>query len=176
VAGLAAWRLRLALELDRPINWVLHERALLDVAKHRPATAGELRATKGISTLAKQHADELIALLAAIDVGAFPRTAPRPPSRPTSPRAQRWAELLLAIVQLVADQHGLAGRLLATRHDAEAFARAIDERGLDGAVGTAAMSTWRRDVIGRVWVDWLAGRVALAGDLEAPHGVALRPR
>jgi hypothetical protein len=79
-------------------------------------------------------------------------------------------------VQLVADQTGVAARLLATRADAEELARAIDERGLAAADALPAMSSWRRDVIGRAWIGWLTGELALVGELDAPHGMKLLPR
>jgi hypothetical protein len=79
-------------------------------------------------------------------------------------------------VQLIADQSGVAARLLATRADAEEFARAVDERGLAAAESLPALASWRRDVIGRVWLGWLTGELVLIGDLAAPHGVRLVPR
>jgi hypothetical protein len=84
--------------------------------------------------------------------------------------------MLLAIVQLVADQTGVAARLLATRADAEEMARTVDERGLAAIETLPAMSSWRRDVIGRAWRGWLTGELVLIGDVDAPHGLRLLPR
>jgi hypothetical protein len=83
---------------------------------------------------------------------------------------------LIAIVQLVADQLGIAPRLLATRADAEELARAVDEHGLAAAESLQPMTGWRRDVIGRAWLGWLTGELALVGDVDAPHGLQLVPR
>jgi ribonuclease D len=105
-----------------------------------------------------------------------PGSDPPPLARAPSPRAQRWAEALMTIAQLAAEQSGVAVRLLATRADAEELARAVDERGLDAAAALPAMATWRRVVLGELWLGWLEGRLALVGDLEASSGVRLLPR
>jgi hypothetical protein len=84
--------------------------------------------------------------------------------------------MLLAIVQIVADETGIAPRLLATRSDAEEFARHVDEHGLATAAKLPALATWRREVLGVAWEGFLLGRVAVIGELGAPHGMRLLPR
>jgi ribonuclease D len=173
VVELAAWRQRLCIDLDRPLGQVLPDKALLELARHRPSSLAAIRSSRGMSGLARQRADEIAAALAAARPGAVTvLAAVRPPSQ----RAQRWSEMLLAIVQLTADDTGVAARLLATRADAEEFARTADERGLAAAEALPALATWRRDVIGRAWLGWLTGELVLVGDLGAPHGVRLAPR
>ncbi|MCX5744184.1 MAG: HRDC domain-containing protein, partial [Proteobacteria bacterium] len=171
VVALAAWRFRIATELDRPLGQVLHERTLLDLARARPDSAGAIRGLKGISPHARTRADEVFAILAAITPGETParamsRGAP-------SARAQRWSELLLAIVQLVSEQTGVASRLLATRSDADEVARLADEVGVAALADHPVFTTWRRDVLGVHWLGWLRGTVALAGDPTAPQGLRL---
>lgn len=173
VVALAAWRHRTAMELDRPLGQVLSDRSLLELARQRPGAPEGVRALKGIAPIARQRAG---AILAAIAEAPAVEWAPPPAWRPASARAQRWAEVLLAIVQLVADQTGVAARLLATRADAEELARAVDERGLDAALDLPALATWRRDVLGQAWLGWLDGSLALVGDRTAPSGLALVPR
>ncbi len=172
VAALAAWRLRTAIELDRPLGQVLNDKVLLELARHRPGNPGGVRAEKGISPIAKTRADEIVAAIA----GATPVGRSREPRRDwrsTSTRSQRWTELMLAIVQLIADETGIAPRLLATRADAEEAARLIDEHGLAAAERLPAWQTWRRDVLGNVWARFLEGRLAIVGDPAAPHGIRL---
>jgi ribonuclease D len=170
---LAAWRQRACIALDRPLGQVLTDKAILDLARQRPSSVAAIRSTKGVSSAARQRASEIAAVLAAANPDAV---APIAAGRPLTPRAQRWSEVLLAIVQLVADQSGLPPRLLATRGDAEELARAVDEHGLAAVETLPAMTTWRRDVLGRVWVSWLGGEIALVGDLASPHGLRLLPR
>jgi len=173
VIELAAWRQRVCIELDRPLGQVLHDKLILDLARQRPSSVAAIRSLKGMPGFARQRADDIAAALAAARPGVVPTIAA---GRAPSQRAQRWSEMLLAIVQLVADQTGVAARLLATRADAEELARTVDERGLAAAEVLPAMTSWRRDVIGRAWLGWLTGELVLIGDLGAPHGVKLLPR
>jgi ribonuclease D len=173
VIELAAWRQRVCVELDRPLGQVLHDKLIIDLARQRPTTAVAIRGTKGMAGVARQRAEQIAEALAAAQPGTVPPIAA---ARAPSPRAQRWTEMLLAIVQLVADQTGVAARLLSTRADAEELARTADDRGLDAIEALPAMSSWRRDVIGRAWRGWLTGELVLVGDLAAAQGVRLVPR
>jgi ribonuclease D len=170
VASLAAWRLRVAQELDRPLGQVLADKILVELARAKP-NAGAVRSWKGLSPLARSRAEDIIAALAtpaSVPAGSHVRAA--------STRAQRWSEMLVAIVQVVAEDTGIAPRLLATRSDAEEFARAFDEGGVNAVGELPALSSWRREVLGTAWEGWLTGRVALVGDPTAPHGVRLAQR
>jgi len=173
VIELAAWRQRVCIELDRPLGQVLHDKLIIDLARQRPSSIAAIQSMKGMPGLARQRAGEIAAALAAAKPGVVPTIAA---GRAPSQRAQRWSEMLLVIVQLVADQTGVAARLLATRADAEELARTVDEGGLDAALALPAMTSWRRDVIGRAWIGWLTGELVLVGDLDASHGVRLVPR
>lgn len=172
--ALAAWRHRVAVELDRPLGQVLPDKALVELAKVRPRSPGGVRAVKGVSPIAKTRAGEIVA---ALETAVVDATTPEKRTwRPASTRAQRWADVLVAIVQIVSEQTGIAPRLLGTRADAEQFARVVDEHGLAAAERLPALATWRREVLGHVWEGWLAGRIAIVGDVDAPHGMRLLPR
>ncbi len=173
VVALAAWRQRLAMELDRPLGQVLGDKNLIELARFRPDNAGAVRGLKGLSPLAKTRADAIVDVIAKVKPAAV-RSEQRT-WRPASVRAQRWAEMLLAIVQVVAEGTGIAARLLGTRSDAEHVARVVDEHGLDAAADLPAFSTWRRDVLGVAWRGWLDGTVALVADASSAHGVRLAP-
>jgi ribonuclease D len=166
--ALAAWRFRVAAELDRPLGQVLNEKALLELARERPDEPGEVRAVKGLSDIARKRAPEIVEAIGRAKLEDAP---PPPLASATSPRAQRWADMLFAIVQVVAEQIGVAPRLLATRADAEEAARAVDERGVDALASLPACATWRRDVLGVVWDGWLRGSVAITGDAASRHGI-----
>jgi ribonuclease D len=132
-----------------------------------------VRGVKGMSPIAKTRAAEIITVIES--------ATPVPPSekkawRAAGTRAQRWAEMLLAIVQIVSEESGIAPRLLGTRADAEEFARVVDEHGLEAAHSLPALATWRREVLGNVWEGWLGGRVAVVGDPAASQGMKLLPR
>ena len=180
LVGLAAWRQRTASELDRPLGQVLNDKVLVELARYRPGNAGGVRAAKGVSPIAKTRADDIVRVLGearaeAPAAGTAAREGKRE-WRPPSMRAQRWADLMLAMVQMIAEQTGIAPRLLATRADAEEAARLIDEQGLAAAVALPAFKTWRRAVLGDVWEGFLAGRLALVGDPAASQGIRLVER
>ena len=176
LVALAAWRHRAAIELDRPLGQVMNEKVLVELARPRPSEVNAIRNVKGMSPLAKTRATDIAAALEA--AAASPANVPpaRGTWRTASARAQRWSEMLLAIVQVLSEDTGIAARLLGTRADAEEFARIVDEQGLDAAEKTAARSTWRREVIGAVWQGWLSGSVNLVGDTAADHGIRLVTR
>lgn len=170
--ALATWRQRIAIELDKPLGHLMNDRTLLDLARHRPRNEGGVRAQKGLTREAGMRAAEIVDAIARADPSLAPK---RSFAKPTSQRAQRWSEIALAIAHLVADQTGVASRLIATRSDAEELARAIDEHGLDGAQDLPAFATWRRELLGEPFAQWLRGELALIGDLASPHGLQLRP-
>ena len=171
--ALAAWRHRIATEMDRPLGQVLNDKVLVELAKFRPRNPGGVRAVKGASPIVKSRADQIVELLGDSLAAEVKASEPTPRRGPTSNRAQRWAELMIAIVQLVAEETGIAPRLLATRADAEDAARLVDEHGLAAAAKLPAWSTWRRAVLGERWEGWLTGRLALVGDAAAPSGLRL---
>jgi ribonuclease D len=171
LVALAAWRMRVAMELDRPLGQVLNDKVLIDIARQRPTAEDAIKSIKGISPLARKRAEAILETLA----NAPPVSHVAPLARPPSQRAQRWADLLLAIVQIVAERTGVAPRLLATRADAEELARAVDEQGIDAARSLPAFTTWRRDILGLAWQGWLTGKLALVGDSSTPSGLQLQP-
>jgi ribonuclease D len=175
--ALAAWRHRVASEMDRPLGQVLNDKVLVELAKFRPHNPGGVRSVKGASPIAKTRADQIVDVLAdslAAEVVTSEPTAGRGRG-PASTRAQRWAEMMIAIVQMVSEETGIAPRLLATRADAEEAARAVDEHGLAAARTLPAFSTWRRAVLGDKWEGWLTGRLAIVGDAGAGNGLRLVP-
>lgn len=176
LVALAAWRQRTAIELDRPLGQVLNDKVLIELARYRPSNAGGVRAAKGVSPIVKTRADEIVKVLgeARAEVGgAAPRGEVKREWRAPSTRAQRWADLMLSMVQVIAEESGIAPRLLATRADAEEAARVIDEQGLAAARTLPAFSTWRRAVLGDVWEGFLSGRLAIVGDKAASQGIRL---
>lgn len=170
VMSLAAWRQETAVALDRPLGQVLNDRTLVELARSRPSTTDAVRATKNLSPVARQRAAEICEAIAQ----ASPSDAPAPSTwRTPSARAQRWSDLLLAIVQHESEMTGVAARLLATRADVEELARVVDEQGLEAAYALPAFSTWRRDVIGKLFAGWFEGTLVLAGDVTAPSGMRI---
>ena len=83
VVELAAWRHRAATELDRPLGQVLSDKLLVELARHRPDTAGGVRAAKGLSPHARVRAEDIAKAIA----GARPRVRRRARPRAAPARA-----------------------------------------------------------------------------------------
>jgi len=169
VRELAAWRFRVAHELDKPLGWVLPEKLVIDLARSRPTDPDKVHAVRGLPQLARQRVEQILDAIAS----AKPTTESPIMARGMSARAQRWAEMLFAIVQLTSEETGVTSRLLATRSDAEELARVVDEHGIEAARGLPAFATWRHDLIGKRWEGWLAGSLGLAGDPTSASGLRL---
>lgn len=169
LVAVAAWRHRVANELDKPLGHVLADKSVVELARHRPVDAAAIRAMKGLTALAHQCAAELAAIIATAPSSGVAVAAP---ARGPSQRAQRWAEALLAIAHVVSDRTSIAARLLATRADAELFARVFDEGGIEATAKLPAQMTWRRELLGAVWESWLHGETAMVAHAG---GIDLRP-
>src|SRR5207253_6704746 len=58
VVALAAWRQRVAIELDRPLGQVMTDKVIVELARIRPDSAGRVRSLKGLSPHARTRADD----------------------------------------------------------------------------------------------------------------------
>lgn len=159
VVALAAWRLATARQLDKPVGRVLSDRAVVELGRRPPRDLAGLRKRCDSST-ARERCEELWQLLLAADGKEAP---PRAVRGPLSRRAESWVQGLLLVVEGVASKEQIAPRLLATRADVEALARAFDREGAAGVAAHPVMRGWRREVVGEPCAGWLANALA-AGD------------
>lgn len=167
LVAIAAWRHRVAVEFDRPLGHVLADKSIVELARLRPVDAAAIRRIKGMPELARQRAEELAALISSAPPSSASVTSVRGLSQP----AQRWAEGLLAIAHVISEQTQIAARLLATRADAEVFARRFDEGGIAATTELPAQTTWRRELLGTAWEGWLRGELAM---VATANGIELR--
>jgi ribonuclease D len=173
---LAAWRQRTAATEDTPIGRVLAEKTLVELARARPRDERALRQVRGAGPDVRDRAAPILAAIAAGAVRAATGDVPATVAAagPSTPRAELWTDLVLALVAAAADATGIAPRFLATRADAEALARAVDRAGgLDG-IAHPLLASWRREVVGDRIARWFRGDVALAADLTGSTGIVLR--
>ncbi len=188
VMATAAWRLATARIANRPLSHVLEDVALVDFAKRCGQWRGDgnvdefLLAAMNQAKIPSGHRNTLLVEMAAAIADKHREIPPellRPDTGPSHGRsgaasgmvgrAAKWADQLLLIAAVTADDFGIAVRLLATRGDAEAFARLADEgRPLDTH---AALATWRVATLGQRWRAWVAGHAGLIADHTAPTGL-----
>ena len=164
---LAQWRERRAQETDQPRSRVLKDDVIAELATQRPLTSeafDKLRAVpRGFGR--SSAAGEIIALLK--DVEALPKSdLPAMPERYRGPSPKgAVGDLVRVLLKAVAEQHGVAARIIATSDD-------IDALVLDDDADVPALKGWRRKLFGEKALAIKHGRIGLAatrkGVIEFP--------
>jgi ribonuclease D len=136
-AGLARWREAEALRKNRPRQWILRDRVLLDMATKMPASKNALRGIENLPAKVVQRAgDRLIDIIA----NSGNDRHYRPPSAPNEAQ-KRMLKTMQAIVAECADDLSLSAEIIAPRKELSA---AI----LNGDTGSRVFSGWRRELVG----------------------------
>jgi ribonuclease D len=138
--ALAAWREARAQQVNRPRQWVLSDKALLNIARANPADSATLaRVAEVPPAVVRRQGPALLEAVeggnaaVARDAAEFERRAPPPPD----------AKALKALARLVDERAGalgLAPETLATRRELAGLLR--------GEITQRVTSGWRRAVIG----------------------------
>jgi ribonuclease D len=138
-ARLASWREREAIRRDRPRQWILRDKALLDIARQLPATIDALAKIDSMPPKLLQRAGKrLVAILAASDDVQTDYQPPRPPGE-----AQKvLLKEMQALVAACAANLGIAAETLAPKRELSAVIN-------DGDRTTRVFTAWRRELIGR---------------------------
>ncbi len=160
---LVAWRERTAAHQDRPVQSVLSDATLLEIAKRRPSSRGQLEAIRGVGSAASGRRAE--DLLETIRRGRErPPEPPLLPPRGPAPKPDDAPLVALgeALVRARSREAGLAYELLAARADLQAIVAAARSGGEEPDVRT--LRGWRRELVGAELLDLLAGRVSLSVD------------
>lgn len=154
---LAEWRERKAQTTDQPRSRVFKDDALFDLAVQRPLTPDafdKLRAVpRGFGR--SSAAAEIIELLKGVE--AIPKAdLPDLPERYRGPSPKgAVGDLIRVLLKSVAEQHGVAARILATSDD-------IDALVLDDDADVPALKGWRRKLFGEKALAIKHGRIGLA--------------
>ncbi len=165
---LVAWRERTAAERDRPVQSVLGDAALVEIAKRKPSSLRKLEEIRGVGQNSLRRRGE--ELLAAIQQGLQSSHQPLAAGlRPAPPRPDDAPLIALseALVRARAREADVAYELLASRADLQAIVvtRREQTAGGDTASGEADVRTlrgWRRELVGEELLALLDGRVSLA--------------
>jgi ribonuclease D len=157
---LVEWRERTAERQNRPVQGVLSDAALVEVARRRPGSRNELEKIRGVGANGSgRRADELLEVIRR-GRERPPDPAPqgqRPPSgRPDDAPLVALAEALL---RARARQAGLAYELLAARADLQAIVAGV-RSGEEADVRT--LRGWRRELAGSELLRMLDGGVSLS--------------
>ncbi len=157
---LVRWREETAARQNRPVQSVLSDAAMVEVARRAPSNHAELERIRGVGVGgARRRAGEL---LEAVRRGReqpaepAPRRPRLPPPRPDDAPLIALAEALL---RARAREAGLAYELLASRADLQAIVAA--GRG-GGEADVRTLGGWRRALVGEELLELLDGRLSLS--------------
>jgi ribonuclease D len=171
--SLVEWREATAEHQNRPVQGVLPDAALVEIARRAPGTPAELANIRGVTQPVARRSGE--AIIRCVHEARDRQVRPLPaPARTRSPDPSDAPIVALteALVRTRAREAGLAYELLATRAELQAVvaSRRLGEpkpqvRLLDG---------WRRELLGAEVLRLLAGEVSLSvGDgglrVQAPE-------
>jgi ribonuclease D len=157
---LVDWRENLAHQQDRPVTTVLHDAALVELAKRRPSTPAELEQIRGVNPGSlRRRGGELLEVIAA---GAKRPPIPSEPSlhQPSSPLDAPLIALGEALVRARALEAGLAYELIAARAELQRIVTHARSGRPEPDVRT--LRGWRRGLVGAELLELIAGHRSLA--------------
>jgi ribonuclease D len=157
---LVRWREEVAATQDQPVQRVLADAALVEIAKRKPTSPAQLEQIRGVNqgSLRRRGRDVLEVVRRGQELPPLERTQDaRPPS--SEPDDAPLVALAEALVRARAREAGLAYELLAARADLQAIV-AAGRNGGEADVRT--LRGWRRELVGEELLALLDGRVSLS--------------
>jgi ribonuclease D len=158
---LVQWRERTAARQDRPVQSILADAVLVEIAKRRPSTTSDLEKIRGVanSGLRRRGTEVLEAVRAGRERPHRPLQASARPA-PPDPADAPLVALCEALVRTRAGEADLAYELVASRADLQAIVAARRTGAEEPDVRT--MRGWRRELVGGELLELLDGRVSLS--------------
>jgi ribonuclease D len=173
---LVEWRERTAARQNRPVQSVLSDAGLVEVARRRPASDEDLAKIRGVGGSAQgRRGRELLDAVGR----ARNRPPDPPPQGPRSPAPKPEDLPLVALAEALARtrarEAGLAYELVAARADLQAIATAV--RTGSELPDVRTLRGWRAQLAGDELIELLEGRVALSVTREGSvRRVEAQPR
>lgn len=134
---LAAWREREAVRSNRPRQWIMKDKMLLDIATALPATRDELSSLPGMSPRTADRASQDI--LAAVQAAKSDDSDYKPPGRPDEEQ-KALLKILQKRVADFAEDLGVASEIVAPRKELSAA--------VNGDRSGRVFGGWRAEIIG----------------------------
>jgi ribonuclease D len=159
---LAAWRETEARRRNVPRGRVIRDEVLLQLARHPPGSADQLRGLRGLhGSEIDRNGEQLVATITAslaLPPSAWPQV---PRDRKPEPESIGLVELLQAVLKARAAEAEIAPTLLATSADLQALVEAKEK---NKALDLPLLRGWRRELIGDLLIQILDGAVTVAVD------------
>lgn len=158
VVSVAAWRERVAQELDKPRRRILKDDAIQEIAAQKPRTEEDFAQLRAVPSgfIRSKHGQGLLdAVRAAIDA---PDTyAPEIVRQTQNAQIPAGApELLKVLLKHVSDENDVVPRLIANSADIDRIARGETSEEI------AAMTGWRYEMFGKKAIALLSGKLAVS--------------
>ncbi len=158
---LVEWRERTAARQNRPVQSVLSDAGLVEVARRRPASEEDLARIRGVGGSAQGRRGRELLDAVARARHRPPEPAPQGPRAPApKPEDLPLVALAEALARTRAREAGLAYELVAARADLQAIVTAVRIGAPPPDVRT--LRGWRAKLSGDEMIELLEGRVALS--------------
>jgi ribonuclease D len=157
--ALTQWREDCAMQEDKPVQTILSDAALVEIAKRRPKDLDRLRQMRGLheGTVRRRGKAILDEVARGRELPPIPVEGERPP--PSDARDAALIVLAEALVRARAAESGFAYELLAARSDLQRIVTAA-RLGLEEPQ-VRTLEGWRRDLVGAELLELLSGRRSL---------------
>jgi len=153
--ALSKWREQTAQRKDRPKGWILRDDALVDIARHKPASMDALGKIRGLSEGVIRNSGKVLVGLVNDAASTQPKPFPDTGRRiKLSPDQGALVDVMMAIVRLSGEQNALNPAVLATRKQLEKLVL--------GEAGIAVMEGWRKKLVGERLVAFINGELNLS--------------
>jgi ribonuclease D len=158
VRELAAWREKLAQQVDVPRGRILKDEAIAEIAAHPPSTKEALGKMRNVNQgFADSARGEEILEAVKRGMEMDEKEGPvREPRTQLPPGLAPTIDLLRVLLKLKCEEHEVAPKLLCTAADLELIA------GFGKEAKVAAMGGWRFKIFGKEALDLRDGKLALA--------------
>jgi len=158
VVSVAAWRERVAQELDKPRRRILKDDAIQEIAAQKPRTEEDYAQLRAVPTgfIRSKHGQGLLeAVRSAIEApDQFAPDLGRPVQNAQIPAGA--PELLKVLLKHVSDENDVVPRLIANSADIDRIARGETSEDI------AAMTGWRYEMFGKKAIALLSGKLAVS--------------
>lgn len=158
---LVQWREQTAASQDRPVQGVLGDAALVEIAKRKPSSIRQLEEIRGVGQgTMRRRGDELLQVIARGQERTIDplERLPRPPL--PDPADAPLVALAEALVRARSREADLAYELVAARADLQAIVASW--RGGEQEADTRTLRGWRRELVGAELLELLDGGVSLS--------------
>lgn len=158
---LVQWRERTAERQDRPVQSVLADAALVEIAKRTPSSVGELSKIRGVQQSVVRRSGEHI--VERVRRGKQRPPQPRRPierNRPPEPQDAPIVALVEALARVRAREADLAYELIATKAELQAIVCA--KRLGEPEPHVRVLKGWRRELVGEELLRLIEGGVSLS--------------